>query len=110
MAKLKNKKERELFIENYRKWGIWKEIPELGLKYYRYDFPNGTYMMIVEYRVSASRYVAEHNGAKYHLVVSKDDNYTNGYGQCYNYFEPSGCSVGTLIDYLTKNRDLEIEV
>lgn len=110
MAKLKNKAERENFIKEYRKWGVWKDIPELGLKYYKYDFPTGTYMIVVEYRASASRYVAEHNDVNYHLVVSENDNYTNGYGQCYDYFEPSGCALGTLVDYLTKNRDLEVDM
>lgn len=29
---LKNKQERENFINNYKAWGVWKEVPELNLK------------------------------------------------------------------------------
>ena len=28
---LKNKQERENFINNYKAWGVWKEVPELNL-------------------------------------------------------------------------------
>ena len=35
---LKNKAEREKFLESYREWELWKEIPELELKFYRYAF------------------------------------------------------------------------
>lgn len=39
--RLSNKRAREEFLENYRDWGIWKQIDELGLKFYRYQFRTG---------------------------------------------------------------------
>lgn len=46
---LKNKNEREKFLCNYKAWELWKEIPELELKFYRYEFPNGTVLIATEY-------------------------------------------------------------
>lgn len=46
---LKNKQERENFINNYKAWGVWKEVPELNLKFYRYELPTGAVIIVTEY-------------------------------------------------------------
>lgn len=107
--KLKNKKEREQFVKNYKAWGVWKEIPELNIKLYRYDFNNGDCIIVTEFIRSKSAYLSEREDQKYHLVLTKETPYKSTYGQCYDYYEPSGCCLGTIIDYLTQLRN-EIEV
>lgn len=64
---LKNKAEREKFLENYKSWGLWKEVPELELKFYRYEFPNGTVLIATEYaRMIFNRFGK--NGTEYKKV------------------------------------------
>ena len=36
-----NEKRRE-FLKNYSEWGVWLEVPELGLTYYQYALPDGS--------------------------------------------------------------------
>jgi len=44
-----NDKKRKTFLEAYRDWGMWLEITELGMKYYRYQLPDGTLIIIQEH-------------------------------------------------------------
>lgn len=108
---LKNKAERERFLENYRNWELFKEVPELELKFYRYKFPHGTVIIATEYaRMKLSQYILGANyekstDVKYHLLLSDSDNFNTGYHiTAYRFYEPSGDSKSILIEYLTKTR------
>lgn len=48
---LKNKIERENFLKNYKSWELFKEIPEIEVKLYRYVFPNGTVIIATEHAI-----------------------------------------------------------
>lgn len=43
---LKNEKERKEWLKNYQSWGVWLDVPEVGKKYYRYDFKNGSSLIV----------------------------------------------------------------
>lgn len=116
---LKNKAEREKFLENYKAWELFKEVPELELKFYRYEFPNGTVLIATEY---ADMKVVRYDGHKaiyekgtdvrYHLILSEGDNFKNS---CfifdYKLYEPSGNSKSSIIEYLTKTKpEIEFQV
>ena len=47
---LKNQKERKDWLENYKAWGVWLDVPQVSKKYYRYDFINGASLIVEEYR------------------------------------------------------------
>lgn len=106
LRQLRNKQERENFINNYEKWGrgIWKEIPELNLKFYRYEFPTGTQFIVMTYQITGNHfYTGDHICTKYRLVLSPNDNYDDKYGE-YGYYDPTGNGRSPLIDYLTKTK------
>jgi len=44
-----NDKKRKTFLEAYQEWGLWREMPELELKYYRYQLPDGTMIIVQEH-------------------------------------------------------------
>lgn len=46
---LKNDKERAAFIDAYAAWPLWIETEETGERYYRYDLPDGTAMVVKAY-------------------------------------------------------------
>ena len=46
---LKNDKERAAFIDAYSAWPLWIETAETGERYYRYDLPDGTAMVVRVY-------------------------------------------------------------
>lgn len=45
---LKNEKGRREWLNNYRNWGIWLEVPQVDKTYYRYDFANGAALIVEE--------------------------------------------------------------
>jgi hypothetical protein len=108
MLKLKNKAEREEFVRKYHSWenfcgkphGLVKQYPGLGLILHRYKFANGAELIVLEY----AEWERVWNGGdfklkfalkqKYHLIIPGDDTYAGG------------CSMGTVADYMTKNKDV----
>lgn len=114
--KLKNKAEREKFIKDYKSFELFKEIPEIEVKLYRKELNNGAVIIVTEYQSYV--YSFEDNEyrkcstVQYHLILPQEDEYQKNtyYGKNeFSTYKPSGHSIGTIIDYLTKNRDL-IEV
>jgi hypothetical protein len=108
MLKLKNKNEREDFVKNYRSWGVWKQIHELNLTFYRYDFVNGAALVVTEYQYYSSWKKECETRHKMCLILPSDDKYTDNspaYGaELYKFYDPTGCSMGTIVDYMTKSK------
>lgn len=104
LIQLHNKQERENFITNYKKWGVWKEIPELNLKFYQYKFPTGTQFIVTTYEIVGNKfYNSDYIREIYRLILSPTDTYTDKYGE-YGYYDPKGNGKSPLIDYLTKTK------
>lgn len=47
---LRNSDQRKEWLENFRSWPVWFEVPEASEVYYRYDLPDGNSIVICEYR------------------------------------------------------------
>lgn len=45
---LKNEKARREWLNNYRSWGVWLEVPQVDKTFYRYDFANGAALIVEE--------------------------------------------------------------
>ncbi len=117
---LKNKAERERFLENYKNWELMHEVPELELKFYRYVFPNGTVIIATEYAcICWADYDADNNKhifekvtrVNYHLLLSENDNFVSKYKYsetAYKFYNPAGDGKSDIIKYLT-NPKLEID-
>lgn len=110
---LKNKTQREQFLENYKYWELFHEIPELELKFYRYVFPNGTVIIATEYaHMVFADYTPQHRfvykksiAVRYHLILSEKDKYNTGYSDtAYKFYNPSGDSQSSIIKYLTDTK------
>lgn len=110
LRQLRNKKEREDFLENYQQWGVWKEIPELRVQFYKYDLPNGARIIAQTYVHPPVSYLSYKKDtyviAEYALIVPKGDDFHGAYGQEYTYYRPGGASKTVIIDYLTAKKPL----
>lgn len=51
---LKNNDQRKRFLETFREWPVWFEVPQAAEVYYRYDLPDGCSLVICEYHYWAS--------------------------------------------------------
>lgn len=47
---LRNNDQRKAFLENYKTWPVWFEVPEASEIYYRYSLPDGSSLVICEYK------------------------------------------------------------
>lgn len=50
MPILRNNDQRKEWLENFRSWPVWFEVPEASEVYYRYDLPDGSSFVICEYQ------------------------------------------------------------
>lgn len=46
----KNNEERKEFLAKYREWPVWFEVPQAEETYYRYILPDGSAIIICEYK------------------------------------------------------------
>jgi hypothetical protein len=119
MLNLKNKTERERFINSYKDWtdsngkklGVWKSVPELDLLFYRYDFDNGASLIVTEHKEYQMSYKKDSNKpnkmekecvSKHRLCLIIPSNDTEGIYQ--RTYTPNSCSMGNVIDYLMRNK------
>ncbi|MEY8357127.1 hypothetical protein AALB39_27810, partial [Lachnospiraceae bacterium 54-53] len=79
---LKNNDQRAAFVDAYETWPLWIETQETGERYYRYDLPDGTSMVVKVYHAMLFDYKA--TGKKY------EDRYSEGYGKHEYYFLQEG--------------------
>jgi len=45
-----NSDKRREFLKNYKDWGVWLTVPELGLTYYQYALSDGDKILVMEYK------------------------------------------------------------
>ena len=79
---LKNNDQRAAFVDAYETWPLWIETKETGERYYRYDLPNGSSMVVKVYHALLYDYKAI--GKKY------EDRYYEGYGKHEYYYQQAG--------------------
>ena len=122
MLNLKNKTERERFVNDYKDWtnnrgnrlDVWKSVPKLGLTFYRYAFANKAVLIVTEYmeyktiyegyKPCGKDYVTRH---KLCLILPENDEYSDSFvmgGIYHRTYTLDGCSMGTVVDYMTKNK------
>ena len=45
-----NSDKRRAFAQDYKSWGVWLTVPELGQTYYKYELPDGVRLIAMEYQ------------------------------------------------------------
>ncbi|MBE5040535.1 hypothetical protein [Ructibacterium gallinarum] len=59
---LSNMEKRQRFIEDYQSWGVWLDIPQLGVRVYKAVLPEGQSVIVTEFitkygKIGIYRYV-----------------------------------------------------
>ena len=52
---MKNNDQRKEWLRNYKEWGLWYTDEHIGARYYKYDFENGTRLIVEEYDPEPAR-------------------------------------------------------
>ena len=50
LKELTNNQKRKEFLESYRNWLVWFEVEKADEIYYRYDLPDGSSIVVKEYK------------------------------------------------------------
>ena len=49
LPKLKNNDQRKEWLKNYKDWGLWYRDENIDVNYYKYDFEDGSRLVVAEY-------------------------------------------------------------
>lgn len=93
---LRNKNERDLWLRNFRSWGVWLEVPELSVKYYRYEFRNGAALTVTVGLEYWDAWTAHPSEAKEKTVYAIQD-------EEHEKFSISGVSKTYVLEWLSKH-------
>jgi hypothetical protein len=65
---LKNNDQRQEWLKNYRDWGIWYKDENVNITYYRFEFSDGSCIIVDEYTSWDPYNRKERTSAYYHIV------------------------------------------
>ena len=49
LPKLRNNDQRKEWLNNYKEWGVWYRDKNIDVNYYKYDFEDGSRLVVAEY-------------------------------------------------------------
>ena len=88
-----NDQKRKAFIQDYKTWGIWFTQPELKLTFFKYDLPDCTRLIVMEYL--RAPYPGEKTDGNSAAITA-----IKQYIQRGDYFNPSSTSTYQMTDCL----------
>lgn len=102
LPKLKNDIQRKEWLQNYRDWGLWYYDANIDVNYYRFDFQDGSRLIVSEYPKREKYWSDEEADEYYFHLLQKGKQKTNAAGgRVYDEkFRHSPDSVGDLVLFL----------
>lgn len=97
---LKNDTQRKQWLNDYKAWGLWYRDDNIDVNYYKFDFIDGSKLVVAEHQQRHSYYSREvRDEAFYHLISKNKMSYGEIYNEKYRH-EPH--SKTELIEFLKK--------
>lgn len=98
---LKNNDQRKEWLNNYKEWGLWYRDENIDVNYYKYDFSDGSRLVVAEYPQrrtywKPNKFEDEHH---YHLL-EKNRKYYGSNKTFQHQFVHSTDSETYLVDFL----------
>lgn len=86
MPRLKNDKQRKEWLGNYTDWGLWYRDVNIDVNYYKFDFDDGSRLIVAEYPQRHSYYGNnEEDEHFYHLLEKNKKGYNSAYDEKYRH-------------------------
>lgn len=92
---LRNKEERERWLNDFRNWGVWLDVPEVNKTFYRFNFRNGCAIIVEVGAEYWDAYSTDRGKAHERISYSIIDNE-------HQKFNSQGDSFTMVIQWLTK--------
>ncbi len=106
--KFRNDDERKAWINDVEAWGLWYEDSNIGAKYYKYDFPDGSRVIAVRYRYTCPPWIKNKKDLEldgtfkdthYHMIYSDSYKKINEYAY-EKYYVNTTSSVTELVKFI----------
>lgn len=76
LPKLRNNEERKKWLCDYEAWGLWYRDDNIDVNYYKYDFHDGSRLIVAEYPQRESTWLNEKNDEyHFHLLQKNKQKY-----------------------------------
>ena len=95
---LKNNDQRKEWLTNYKAWGLWYRDENIDVNYYKYDFLDGSRLVVTEYPQRFAYWNNERNDEYYyHLLEKNMKGYKYTYDEAYRHKEDN---MTYLVEFL----------
>lgn len=80
LPKFKNNDQRKEWLRNYEAWGLWYHDDHINVNYYKYDFADGSRLVVAEYldRINAWNGREKEDEHYFHLLEKNKKSYAIG--------------------------------
>ena len=102
---LTNNKKRNEFLDGFRDWQIWFEVPEKDEIYYRFNLPDGSSIVICEYKTYCE-WKKKYANEDPETISTREYLLKPGY----HYMNDCKVSRSVLVDYLKEIRKKDMEM
>lgn len=100
---LKNNEQRKEWLANYKDWGLWYRDEHIDVNYYKYDFQDGSRLVVAEYPQRRCNWRNEKSDdAYYHLMEKNCKGYKSTYDKQYVHSTDSETYLVEFIKNLQK--------
>lgn len=99
---LKNNDQRKEWLKNYKSWGLWYRDGHIDVNYYKFDFDNGSRLVVAEYLQRENDWSSDkYDRVYYHLVEKGKKKYESE--KVYDdKYQDSSTSETELVEYLKR--------
>lgn len=105
---LKNNDERKQWLREYKNWGLWYRDGNIDVNYYKFDFPDGSRLVVAEYPQRLGYWKAERSDEHYfHLLEKNKMGYEKRYDEQYRQQTDSETYLVEFLKNVQKRGNME---
>ena len=106
LPRFRNNDQRKEWLRNYKAWGLWYTDRNIDVNYYKYDFADGSRIIVTEYlnRINDWNGGEKEDEHYFHLLEKNKKSYRSGktYDKQYMYATDSETYLGEFLKRLQK--------
>lgn len=103
LPKLKNNEQRKEWLNNYKEWGLWYRDENIDVNYYKYDFVDGSRLVVAEYpQREQFWHCAPRDEHFYHLLEKNREKYATANDVYDRQYTHDTDSETYLVEFLKK--------
>lgn len=84
LPRLKNNDQRKEWLKNYKTWGLWYTDKNINVNYYKYDFADGSRLVVAEYKNRINGWNGKEKEDEYYFHLLEKDKKPYGDGKPYD--------------------------